>query len=560
MSDVKQFLHERLDRAQPDIDAAMEKTLRRQRLRARRKRGTAVVVAIAVFVGAGFGLWMAFRPAVAGRPAGEPTPAPSTDQLARTALADAYGLELTTFDHQHPCKYFIDAVSLPHQPDEATLGYCIESVPGDLIHQWRVGERLGGFFPSTLEQHIFTLGRQLGHGTQEERSALLTQLHFLQTHLQDEKASPPPTSCAGHELTTTPDTSAKEVRGTQADDYVVLYAGEQYVTNGGTDTICDPFGNVIATVVDDGTPFPQPYIPPLTGRALIDALQLTPMAPNGTCDGITAEMLRAQRYCIPTELAPTQLARWRILTQLAGTIPTQEEIQAQALLYSEKATGTPTSQPTLHSETSPRAGSATPQSAPLEARIECAKDGSTRLPTSEVQARPDGVHLHVENNTGEPVSIDGLGVEVDANPGAGDYVASTPPGPVRVACSPINRQRGKQSPTRPLTIVDPGGLWVSPELQCPAGDLVGELSIDGYEKPSFKGDPVNMPIIFNGVQPTDAIERAAYPESTGSAEVRVVRDGKVLATVHFFTAPDGGWVPDGAANCSGTGITFGFIQ
>jgi hypothetical protein len=46
------------------------------------------------------------------------------------------------------------------------------------------------------------------------------------------------------------------------------------------------------------------------------------------------------------------------------------------------------------------------------------------------------------------------------------------------------------------------------------------------------------------------VEVAGYPKSRERRIVRVVRDGRVVATV-AFTAGSGGWVEDSSSNCAG---------
>jgi hypothetical protein len=48
----------------------------------------------------------------------------------------------------------------------------------------------------------------------------------------------------------------------------------------------------------------------------------------------------------------------------------------------------------------------------------------------------------------------------------------------------------------------------------------------------------------------DAVELAGYLESRDRRIVRVVRDGRVVATV-AFTASSSGWLEDSSSNCAG---------
>jgi hypothetical protein len=60
---------------------------------------------------------------------------------------------------------------------------------------------------------------------------------------------------------------------------------------------------------------------------------------------------------------------------------------------------------------------------PTKAVLTCRSNGSVELSTDVVQAQPDGVHIVVENEFVEPVSVEGF----DANPGRTRWVFSHVP-------------------------------------------------------------------------------------------------------------------------------------
>ena len=65
-----------------------------------------------------------------------------------------------------------------------------------------------------------------------------------------------------------------------------------------------------------------------------------------------------------------------------------------------------------------------------------------------------------------------------------------------------------------------------------------------------KGDPVELTrrAFSDEIEDGDAVEPAGYPEGRGNRTVRIVRDGKVVATVEYFGA-GGGWLQDNYTAC-----------
>ena len=187
-------------------------------------------------------------------------------------------------------------------------------------------------------------------------------------------------------------------------------------------------------------------------------------------------------------------------------------------------------------------------------KLVCEADGSTRLLTPVVTAQEDGVHVRVDNRAREGVSINGLGA--DFAEGTSEQTISTPPGEVGIACWPYSRHEDEEPPRVNLMVDDPHGYWVNPRLDCPKGDLIGSVISDfvaGAE--GEQGDPADLARAnLKGVEPSDVIEPAAYPDQTYPV-VRVVRDGKTVATASFSPAEAGGWLIGGSEACSSSGIT-----
>ncbi|MGH2806236.1 MAG: hypothetical protein ACRDKT_03075 [Actinomycetota bacterium] len=195
--------------------------------------------------------------------------------------------------------------------------------------------------------------------------------------------------------------------------------------------------------------------------------------------------------------------------------------------------------------------------APEVARVVCEKDGSTTLLTESVVAQPDGVHVEVDNRTGEGLSLNGFAL--DFGEGTATQVANVPPGRIKVACYPFSMHRRPAPKGLPFEIDDPNGYWVSPELECPPGDMIASAINDFLgDGPGEQGDPVELTREnLRGLKEDDVIERAGYPEST-QAVVRVVRDGNVIVTTNFHQPEGGGWNMGGYQACDSAGIREDF--
>ena len=195
-----------------------------------------------------------------------------------------------------------------------------------------------------------------------------------------------------------------------------------------------------------------------------------------------------------------------------------------------------------------------PVAAPF-VEIVCTEDGGTRLWTPVVEVQPDGVHVDVENRSGEPTSFFGLSVDVDE--GRHKEVVSEPPGTLRVACYPYSQHETDAKPVKyDLELVDPKGHWVATELECESDSMVQSM-ISDFAYPLGKGwskDPVQL--IHDGVkglETDDVVELAGYPEAE-IPTVRVVRDERVIATFGFIQADDGGLAIETSESCATEGL------
>ncbi|HZF59359.1 MAG TPA: hypothetical protein VEZ19_12940 [Rubrobacter sp.] len=103
-----------------------------------------------------------------------------------------------------------------------------------------------------------------------------------------------------------------------------------------------------------------------------------------------------------------------------------------------------------------------------------------------------------------------------------------------------------------LEVVDPEGFYKPVELECEGGMAVGGGPQYAQAVKGKKDDLVGMVRrgLSDRLQEGDVVEVAGYPKSRERRIVRVVRDGRVVATVAFM-AGLGGWLEDSSSNCAG---------
>lgn len=181
--------------------------------------------------------------------------------------------------------------------------------------------------------------------------------------------------------------------------------------------------------------------------------------------------------------------------------------------------------------------------------IVCAKNGSTLLIDRGVLVTRRGVRVRVWNLTGEPVSINGLGL--DFEPGVHEQLSTMPPGMIAVGCWALSKHEGPEPPLQNVVILDPDRIWVSPALECGPGAVYGSGIVDYIQDlPGAPGTPedVVQRLKILGLRPGDSIERAGYPGATLPI-VRVVREGKTVAAVGLTPSPKDGWHVDTTSSC-----------
>ena len=194
---------------------------------------------------------------------------------------------------------------------------------------------------------------------------------------------------------------------------------------------------------------------------------------------------------------------------------------------------------------------------PAAARGVC--DGSgVHVLTPEVAARPDGLHLVIDNRLGRSVdlSVDhpGGGMSWSVPSGQSERVANIPPGRVEIDCH--GRSWGKlrlfATETGTIRVLAGDSDYKSTKLECPRGRSKKIGPYTKEETREQKGTPVevfrrtNAGSLLEG----DVVEAAGNTQSAEERTVRVVRDGRVVATPHYLKF-SGGWMEATDDSCAG---------
>jgi hypothetical protein len=188
------------------------------------------------------------------------------------------------------------------------------------------------------------------------------------------------------------------------------------------------------------------------------------------------------------------------------------------------------------------------------ARVVCGLNGVSVL-TTRVESRPDGIHLAIDNRlewiADLSVSHSGGGMGWIVPKGESKRVANVPPGKVEIDCYPSwARGRLPMMEVETIEVVAGDSGYKSTKLDCPR-----EKKMEPYTKEEMeeqKGDPVEIFRRSNSdsLREGDVVEAAGNTRSRDERTVRVVRDGKVVATAHYLKFSTG-WMEATDENCVG---------
>lgn len=195
---------------------------------------------------------------------------------------------------------------------------------------------------------------------------------------------------------------------------------------------------------------------------------------------------------------------------------------------------------------------------PTTARVVCDRGGVNVL-TPEVESRPDGVHLAIENRLQGRAELSvshpegGMGWGVSS--GESWRVANVPPGKIEIDC--FSRSWGRDKlfamGTETMRVLAGDSGYRSPRLDCPRGKLAGGMKpYTEEEMKAHEGDPADLlrRELSGSLREGDIVEIAGNTQNRDERTVRVVRDGEVVANAHYFRTSDG-WLGGLTENCAG---------
>lgn len=169
--------------------------------------------------------------------------------------------------------------------------------------------------------------------------------------------------------------------------------------------------------------------------------------------------------------------------------------------------------------------------------VRCEAD-AVRLGASTVQPQQDGVRFVVDNESKAQlfdvvlVGIDTVAAETPINPGeVTEATFAIPPGPVSLACL-SGREDGRERTPAELIVLDPRGLWVSPDLGCDTSETT-EVSVQYAGARETDEDPATTARrAVPGLLGTDDIVKPGYPQTRWHGDlVVVVREGETIGRI-----------------------------
>jgi hypothetical protein len=193
------------------------------------------------------------------------------------------------------------------------------------------------------------------------------------------------------------------------------------------------------------------------------------------------------------------------------------------------------------------------RAAPEVARVICEPDGAV-VDAAAVRAGDAGVRFAVQNASHaqflrvRPRRELGSPVDLQLAEGASEAVLVVAPGSVRVSC--LRDRASGPAPASELAIVDPQGLWTSPELAC-------SKVVEREFQSRFAGteeEPVETVRRTIGDLVGEAeIAKPGYPQTRWHGDLVVlIRDGRTIGRV--TRAQDQGMWTVALSACTGSGI------
>ena len=183
--------------------------------------------------------------------------------------------------------------------------------------------------------------------------------------------------------------------------------------------------------------------------------------------------------------------------------------------------------------------------------VRCDGDTTTIL-TPTVRARPDGVHVLVNNLSDGPLAIEWDGGGEGARRGDSRHVLAVPPGAARFRCmSDMDATGSATTGWASFTVLEPP-RWVSPEIGCPTQSTGIIDYTAGASAAIGVDDPLAAAIDYaDAVAMADDLE--VVPAGYATTEQRafvVFEDGVPTMSLTFTTDGSGGWLLASSTTCA----------
>ena len=179
---------------------------------------------------------------------------------------------------------------------------------------------------------------------------------------------------------------------------------------------------------------------------------------------------------------------------------------------------------------------------PNTLEVRCDGD-TTEILTPVVQARADGVHVVVHNDSDEQLSIMWGSGGDGADPGRSTAVLPIDPGDAEFRCMRSSEDAGNDRGWQSLRVLEPPG-WVSSDLGCTDGGVTGHLDY-GVDAEGVDDPAADASEQANGAE----VVQAGYVTSEQRTYVALDGDDPTMALTYFADGQDG-WLLMQTSRCS----------
>ena len=195
----------------------------------------------------------------------------------------------------------------------------------------------------------------------------------------------------------------------------------------------------------------------------------------------------------------------------------------------------------------PASGPAPEVLLPDVAVVACTANG-TKLLTPAVQPQPDGIHIELRQESGDPAT---LSTDTGGGGKPGERIVLTgAPDATHMGCmtdADWNADPPAHRGWVTLQVHDQRGLWVD-DRPAPAQCSSAIYDYDTSAPGTPESDLAELVARHFKVGPGETVERAGYPEQR-PIEYRLVRDGVVVGVAQFTPSTTSGWLIESVTDC-----------